>query len=186
MNVKSINQCSVVQYNMLYYKRVNGNMNLFHGSNILVQTPQIIMSEKTLDFGIGFYTTSSLEQAKKWAVNKTKREKQGTATVSVFSIDDDFLANPYLNVLNFQKADEKWLDFIMANRTNLDFNHSYDIVKGAVANDRVYASLNAFENGFMDKSTLLKELKTWVYVDQILFHTEKSIKLLSFSKGLIV
>lgn len=88
--------------------------------------------------------------------------------------------------MNFQKADEKWLDFIMANRTNLDFNHSYDIAKGAVANDRVYASLNAFENGFMDKSTLLKELKTWVYVDQILFHTEKSIKLLSFSKGLIV
>ena len=38
----------------------------------------------------------------------------------------------------------------MANRTNLDFNHSYDIVKGAVANDRVYASLNAFENGFME------------------------------------
>ncbi len=159
-------------------------MNLFHGSNILVQNPQIIISEKTLDFGTGFYTTSSLEQAKKWAINKTKREKQGTATVSVFSVEDDFLANPNLNVLNFQKADEKWLDFIMSNRTNLDFNHSYDIVKGAVANDRVYASLNAFENGFMDKKTLLKELKTWVFVDQILFHTEKSIKLLSFCKEL--
>ena len=80
---------------------------------------------------------------------------------------------------------EEWLDFIMSNRLNFDFSHNFDIVKGAVANDRVYASLNAFENGFMEKSTLLKELRTWVFVDQILFHTEKSLKLLSFNKEIL-
>lgn len=30
-----------------------------------------------------------------------------------------------------------------------------------MANDKVYASLNAFEAGFMDKATLLIELRTW-------------------------
>lgn len=160
-------------------------MLLYHGSNVLVKEPQIIVPEKTLDFGIGFYTTTSFEQAEKWAVNKTIREKSGTATVSVFNVDDNFLSDKKLNIKNFTSADEEWLDFIMSNRLNFDFSHNFDIVKGAVANDRVYASLNAFENGFMEKSTLLKKLRTWVFVDQILFHTEKSLKLLSFNKEIL-
>lgn len=161
-------------------------MYLYHGSNVSVHVPRIMNYDKTLDFGTGFYTTSSLEQAKKWSVNKTRRTGQGVATVSVFTADDDFMAAPNLKVLDFKNADEKWLDFVMANRTNIDFSHSYDVIKGAVANDRVYASLNAFENGFMDKTTLLNELKAWVFVDQILFHTEKSLKLLSFSEELSI
>jgi len=59
-------------------------------------------------------------------------------------------------------------------------------VNDAVANDRVYASLNAFESGFMDKKTLPVKLRTWVYVDQIFFHTEKSLKLLHFKKEIFV
>lgn len=91
-----------------------------------------------------------------------------------------------LKILNFEKADEKWLDFVIANRTEKSFTFDYDIVKGAVANDRVFASLNAFESGFMDKSTLLKELRTWVYVDQFLFHTERALEYLTFVKAVRV
>lgn len=155
---------------------------LFHGSNVLVLKPEIRKSNKTLDFGTGFYTTSSFEQAKKWSINKTNREKTGNPIVSVFTVPDNFLLDKTYSIMNFEKADEKWLDFVIANRTNPSFTFDYDIVKGAVANDRVYASLNAFESGFMDKETLLKELRTWVYVDQILFHTEKALTLLSFQK----
>ena len=151
---------------------------LYHGSNVAVCTPEIRKTLHTLDFGTGFYTTSSFEQAKKWSINKTRREKRGCATVSVFSVSDDFLTKSQYSILNFEKADENWLDFVIANRTNPNFSFDYDIVKGAVANDRVFASLNAFEAGFMDKQTLLKELRTWMYVDQILFHTEKSLDLL--------
>ena len=159
---------------------------LYHGSNIVVSKPEIRKSARTLDFGLGFYTTTSFEQAKRWAKNKTKQEKNGSPTVSVFSVPDDFLKNKSFSIMDFKKADEKWLDFVIANRTNPDFSFEYDIVKGAVANDRVYASLNAFEAGFMDKATLLKELKTWVFVNQILFHTEKSLGLLTFVKEVCV
>ena len=161
-------------------------LSLYHGSNILVSVPEIRKSSHTLDFGMGFYTTTSFEQAKKWAINKTNRETEGQATVSVFSVADDFLDNKDIHVLDFKKADERWLDFVIANRTDPDFSFDYDIVKGAVANDRVYASINAFESGFMDKQTLLVELRTWVYVDQILFHTEKALKLLHFEKEIRV
>lgn len=155
---------------------------LYHGSNVLVPAPEIRASQRTLDFGTGFYTTSSFEQAKRWAINKTGREKLGIPTVSVFEVSDDYLVSPDYSVLHFEKADEKWLDFVIENRTDPNFSFTYDVVKGAVANDRVFASLNAFESGFMDKEALLQELKTWVYVDQILFHTEKSLKLLTFKK----
>lgn len=73
--------------------------------------------------------------------------------------------------------------FVIANRTDKDFVYEHDIVKGAVANDRVFASLNSFESGFMDKPTLLKEFRTWVYVNQILFHTEKALHILKFSRA---
>lgn len=158
-------------------------MELYHGSNIVVSVPEIRTPSHRLDFGSEFYTTTSFDQAKCWSISKAKLEKKGSATVSVFTVPDDFLQNKNLDILDFKKADEQWLDFVIANRTDKDFIYEHDIVKGAVANDRVFASLNAFESGFMDKPTLLKELRTWVYVDQILFHTEKALQILKFSRA---
>ena len=39
---------------------------LYHGGLIIVDKPKIIHSNRTLDFGKGFYTTSSKEQATQW------------------------------------------------------------------------------------------------------------------------
>ena len=158
-------------------------MELYHGSNIVVSVPEIRTPSHRLDFGTGFYTTTSFDQAKRWSINKATLEGMGSAMVSVFCVSDDFLQDQNLDILDFKEADEQWLDFVIANRTDKDFTFQHDIVKGAVANDRVYASLNAFESGFMDKPTLLKELRTWVYVDQVLFHTEKSLQILKFLRA---
>ena len=38
-------------------------MKLFHGSNVVVQTPKILSGLRALDFGAGFYLTSSRLQA---------------------------------------------------------------------------------------------------------------------------
>ena len=62
---------------LCYYKRNDSqkgdcNMLLYHGSNVAVQKPKIIISNRTLDFGFGFYTTSSEIQAQKWAVTQTR------------------------------------------------------------------------------------------------------------------
>ena len=43
-------------------------MILYHGSNIGVTEPQIIVSNRALDFGAGFYTTSSEDQAIRWGL----------------------------------------------------------------------------------------------------------------------
>lgn len=40
-------------------------MILYHGSNVADREPTIIVSNRTLDFGAWFYTTSNLTQAEK-------------------------------------------------------------------------------------------------------------------------
>ena len=68
----------------------------------------------------------------------------------------------------------------MRNRQDETFTHDFDIVYGPVANDRVYLQFGLYEQGFISKATLLAELKVYKLVDQMLFHTEKSMQLLHF------
>ena len=64
-----------------------------------------------------------------------------------------------------------------------NFIHSYDIVKGPVANDRVYASFALYEAGLLNKDALITELRTYKLVNQILLHTEASLKSIQFIKA---
>ena len=43
-----------------------------------------------------------------------------------------------------------------------------------------YMLLSLFESGFIDKQTLIKELRTYTLVDQLLFHTPESLSKLVF------
>ena len=92
-------------------------MKLYHGSNVEVRNPKILESDRKLDFGTGFYLTTSYEQAEKWAVLTAKRRNYGKPFISVFEYDEE--GSNELSVLKFQNADEKWLRFVSANRKNL-------------------------------------------------------------------
>jgi hypothetical protein len=41
-------------------------MILYHGSLEIVEHPKILEASRPLDFGQGFYTTTSLQQARRW------------------------------------------------------------------------------------------------------------------------
>lgn len=85
-----------------------------------------------------------------------------------------------LKSLLFESPTEEWVDFVMDNRTNKDFNHDFDIVYGPVANDKVYAAFALYEGGIIDKQNLISELRAYKLVDQYLFHTDKALKALKF------
>ncbi|SFC99262.1 DUF3990 domain-containing protein [Clostridium uliginosum] len=155
-------------------------MILYHGSNVIVNDPKIIKANRTLDFGNGFYTTTSKEQACKWASIKKNREKSEYGILNIYEIDDKILDSKYLKIQRFTEACEEWLNFVIDNRLNLNYKHDFHIVEGPVADDRVYACLNAFENRFMDIESAIRELKTYKLADQISFHTEEAINLLKF------
>ena len=93
-------------------------MLLYHGSNIEVSNPQIIESDRRLDFGQGFYLTSSYEQAKRWAELTVKRRGTGKEVVSVFEFDDSSVSD--LKILHFTQAQKEWLEYVTMNRKNLN------------------------------------------------------------------
>lgn len=48
-------------------------MIVFHGSDTIVDEPVILQAKRPLDFGGGFYVTTSREQAENWAVKVAYR-----------------------------------------------------------------------------------------------------------------
>ena len=161
-------------------------MKLYHGSHIEVKNPKILTSSRVGDFGRGFYTTSSLEQARRWAQIRAMQENQSSGIVTAFDVPDHLFIHPELQIKNFENADEVWLDFVLANRRDVDFEHEFDLVRGPVADDRVYVCLNMLEDGLADRETVIKKLKTYVLADQVLFHTAKSLLFLEYAATEIV
>lgn len=159
-------------------------MKLYHGSIVEVRTPEIRIPNRTLDYGNGFYTTTSYNQAKEWVQRKITENNIVHGFVNIFEFDESALQQ--LNCLIFNSPTEEWLDFVMNNRTNKSFHHNYDIVYGPVANDRVYAAFTLYESGLLNKENLIGELKTYKLVDQYLFHTEKSLQALKFIESKII
>ena len=153
-------------------------MKIYHGSLEIVQNPEIRKANRTLDYGSGFYTTTSFEQAEAWVKRRMDEATLVKGYVNVYDIPEVFPAT--LRQLVFQSPTEEWVDFVMRNRTEKGFVHDYDIVYGPVANDRVYAAFALFEGSLLNKQDLIKELKAYKLVDQYLFHTEASLQILKF------
>lgn len=146
---------------------------LYHGSIDIVAVPEIREPNRTLDYGKGFYLTSSAQQAEAWVRRKLKDDIT-LGYVNTYEYDENMEA--MFETLVFELPDESWLDFVMANRMNPDFKHNYDIVKGPVANDRVYAAFALYEAGLLDKHELINELRAYKLVNQTLIHTERALE----------
>ena len=153
-------------------------MKLYHGSLEIVSNPEIRTSNRTLDYGMGFYTTTSFEQAEAWVKRRIKEKNADKGYINEYEFGKGALDK--FNSLIFENPTDEWVDFVMANRTNKDFIHSYDIVYGPVANDRVYAAFALYEGGLLDKQTLIAELKVYKLVDQFLFHTKEALRAIVF------
>lgn len=158
-------------------------MKIYHGGFLAISEPKILVTNRTMDFGRGFYTTTSFDQAKKWALIKKDRFQHEKAIVSIFEMDNTIFKIAELKSKVFHNANEEWLDFVIQNRQNINFDYDYDVVMGPVANDNIYASLNLYEDGFLSKKELMVELMTWKYIDQICFHTEKALGFIKFIKA---
>ncbi len=152
---------------------------LFHGGNDIIKSPEIREPNRTLDFGKGFYLTSSRPQARDWVVRRIKNDRIESGYINEYEVDIDAAAAS-LNIRRFDSPSDEWLDFVMSNRRIADFSHSYDIVIGPVANDRVYTAFALYEGGTISRDSLIRELKTYRLVDQYLFHTDEALSHLIF------
>ena len=151
---------------------------LFHGGSHIIEKPEIREPERSLDFGKGFYLTTSKEQAERWVKNRLNPQRN-VGYVNTYLYDGQ-KAEKELNVKIFESADEEWVDFVLSNRMLDDFTHDFDVVIGPVADDKVYTQFTLFENGVISKEDLIRNLLTYKLVDQFLFHTEKAIPYLRY------
>ena len=157
-------------------------MIIYHGSTVPVAKPEIRTGETFLDFGKGFYTTTSEIQAERWAKIKMKREAKNVGYVSVYEFEYD-AAQKGATIHSFFQADMEWLRFVVDNRRGASDDEGfgkYDMHIGPVADDNVYRTIRLFETGVLEADETLKRLKTEVLKDQWTFHTEKALSFIKF------
>lgn len=155
-------------------------MIIYHGSTVLIEKPEIRISDSFLDFGTGFfYTTTSEHQAERWARIKIRRESKNTGYVSIYEFDFE-LAQEQAKIHHFAHADMEWLQFVVRNRRGETPENMFDMHIGPVADDNVYRSIRLFETGVLDADETVKRLKTEVLQDQWTFHTEKVLSYIRF------
>ena len=156
-------------------------MKVYHGSLEIVTNPEIRISDRTLDYGSGFYTTTDYAQARSW-VERRKNDGVDTGYINVYEISKEAILAK--KTLWFDSPSEEWVDFVHKNRTDRNFKHDFDFVYGPVANDKVYASFALFEDGLINKQELIAELKTYVLVDQLLLHSSEALACLSYIEAI--
>ena len=154
-------------------------MILYHGSTELVDHPEIRASENYLDFGTGFYTTTSYEQAERWAKTKMRRENKSVGYITIYEFDFDG-AKSECTICLFEKAEMSWLLFVTRNRSGESVNSGTDMHIGPVADDKVYRSIRLFETGVLDAEETIKHLKTEKLQDQWTFHTDKILSYVKY------
>lgn len=151
---------------------------LFHGGTHIIELPEIREPKRSLDFGKGFYLTTSKKQAERWVKNRLDN-KRTVGYVNTYEFDLE-TASGNLKIKIFETANEDWVDFVLSNRMVDDYTHDYDIVIGPVADDKVYTQFSLFEMGVIGKEDLINNLMTYRLVDQYLFHTEKALPYLKY------
>jgi hypothetical protein len=165
-------------------------MKLYHGSNIIVNEPRLIVQTRTLDFGTGFYTTANKQQAIEFSAKVVSRAQRlylpvGCQTVSVYELND-VAAQKELSILKFDSPSKEWLDFVLTNRKGTYSGKKHDLIIGAVANDDVYTTLLAYEQGTFSYQQILEMLKIRKLFDQYVFTSDKALKYLRFINKIII
>ena len=153
-------------------------MVLYHGSNIEVCEPHLLKARRNLDFGKGFYTTSSFGQAMSWALRTARIRKDGSPVVSCYEFDDKNLS--ILSVLAFERPDFDWLYYVAANRRGVAAHDDYDVVIVPVANDQTFPTILLYLDGYLNAESAVAQLLPQKLKDQYAFKSHRAVSCLKF------
>ena len=155
-------------------------MILYHGSNVEVKEPMLLKVQRELDFGKGFYTTSDMEQAARWAERTAKRRGESNAFVTVYEVNEDELKN--IRLLSFDSPNVEWLNLVVKNRKGEYIAGDWDIISGPVADDQTAQVIDLYLEGAYDEEEAIRRFLTQRLKDQYAFKTNEALKLLIFKE----
>lgn len=145
--------------------KLTDGMLLYHGNYTAVQHIDLDKCNAGLDFGRGFYVTTSYEQAVSFVPNSVKRNIKAGNLPADFDVLDgqisvyQFRSDADLMIRTFEDANLDWLHFVAANRNRDLFRELYqsfemsDIVGGKIANDNTSRVLTGYVTGLFDFDT---------------------------------
>lgn len=150
---------------------MKAKLRLYHGSNCDFSAVDLSKAKDRRDFGKGFYMTTLQRQAQDWA--ETLFARFGGDGIFVYEFEVELAEE--LSVKQFDGISEDWLNFIRDNRIGGGIQHHFDVVWGAVANDRTNRTLALFVEGIYTIEEAMKKLRSNKLNDQISMHTERAL-----------
>ena len=159
-------------------------MVLYHGTNQIIHTIDLSKSNLRTDFGKGFYMGSNLGIARDWA--KSRAGFSGAPVVMRYVLNAGAFDNRSLNVCKYESANIDWLNFVRDNRRRNDTGvetpeprHSFDIVSGAIANDKVNFVVDDYMKGLISAAEAVKKIRVIPSVIQVSLHTARALSFLN-------
>lgn len=182
--------------------KLSEGLPLYHGSYTEVSVIDLKKCSGGLDFGKGFYVTSSQKQAISYvssSVRKAKRRRmvsdsfhEADGRISVYH----YHAVDKLSIHYFEEADAEWLHFAASNRNKTLFpelREKYagaDIIGGKVADDITAITLNNYVAGAYGipgteqaDRIAIELLEPERLTDQFCFRTIDAIRTLEFLRS---
>ena len=150
-------------------------MRLYHGSGVVVCSPEVRVTKYTKDFSWGFYCTKLPEQAERWALRHTGKGE--APTVNVY----DWTGSDGLSYKVFPEMTEEWLDLIASCRAGC--SHDYDIIEGPMADDEVWDYVEDFLAGNISREAFWVLARFKRPTHQISFHTEAALNTLKWKEA---
>ncbi len=158
-------------------------MILFHGGTHVIERPVVITSDQGRDFGFAFYVTDIRDQAERWVRRRARfRSRMARSEIKGIVCEYAFDENQCddLAILRFPEPSLEWIDFVVANRSDIAYRHDYDLVIGKIANDRVGETISYVVQGVMRREDALERLRFQRINNQFAFCTDKAIAKLRF------
>lgn len=164
---------------------------LYHGSELIIETPEFGKGRRNNDYGFGFYCTESKNLAKEWAVSALN---DGFA--NQYTLDTE-----YLNTLNLNGPEYtilNWIAVLVEHRLfsiktpiagrakrylidNFGVNvNAYDLITGYRADDSYFDYAEAFLNNGISVNQLAQAMQLGKLGEQIVIKSRFAFSKLKF------
>lgn len=167
------------------------NKILYHGSDKIIEFPQLGIGNPKNDYGLGFYCTESLDLAKEWACPENRDGYANKYLLNMGGLTVLHLNNAPYHILN-------WLSILLENRTFVlseglpkesrdyllntflpDYK-TYDMIIGYRADDSYFSFANAFLNNTISLGQLCKAMMLGNLGEQVVLKSKQSFEQLSY------
>jgi hypothetical protein len=150
---------------------MKNTLTLYHGSNCNFSDVDLSKAKDKRDFGKGFYLTTLPNQAKDWA--EVLFARFGGDGIFVYEFELEIKS--CLRIKQFDSISEDWLIFVRDNRVKGGVQHDFDLIRGAVANDKTNRTLALFVEGVYTPKEAMRKLHSNKLNDQLSIHTENAL-----------